>query len=234
MDITPQTPISTIVTEVPAAIAVPQKYGVAFCCTGATPLSAACAHHEIDAARLIADIEAARAPRASRAEPWQTLREVIAHIQQRYHQPLRDELPRLSLMLAKVVLRHGERMPDVLVPLQATFERFHDELLEHMSKEDQGVFPAIVALEAGARGSPSGARWLKDPLDMLVADHTGAETALQRMRELTNSYTPPADACPTFRGAYYGLAELERDMQIHIHLENDILFPQALARAGAR
>lgn len=233
MDITPQTPISTIVTEVPAAIAVLQKYGVAFCCTGATPLSAACAHHEVDADRLIADIESARAPRAGHAVTDQTMAEIIAHIQQRYHEPLRDELPRLSLMLAKVVQRHGERLHDVLPPLQEIFERFHDELLEHMSKEDQGIFPAIVALEAGAQGSPVGARWLKNPLDMLVADHTGAETALQRMRELTNSYTPPADACPTFRGVYYGLAELERDMQIHIHLENDILFPRALAGARA-
>jgi regulator of cell morphogenesis and NO signaling len=233
MDITPQTPISTIVTEVPAAIAVLQKYGVAFCCTGSTPLSAACAHHEIDAARLIADIETARAPRASRETPDQTMRDVIAHIQQRYHQPLRDELPRLSLMLAKVVLRHGERMPDVLVPLQSTFERFHDELLEHMEKEDQGIFPAIAGLEAGASGSQAVSQWLRDPLNMLVADHRGAEAALARMRELTDSYTPPADACPTFRGVYYGLAELERDMQIHIHLENDILFPRALARARA-
>lgn len=233
MDITPQTPISTIVNEVPAAIAVLQKYGVAFCCTGSTSLSAACEHHEIDAARLIADIETARAPRAKGAVPDQTMREVIAHIQQRYHQPLRDELPRLSLMLAKVVLRHGERMPDVLLPLQATFERFHDELLEHMAKEDQGIFPAIADLEAGAAGSQAVSQWLRDPLDMLVADHRDAEAALARMRELTDSYTPPADACPTFRGVYYGLAELERDMQIHIHLENDILFPRALARARA-
>lgn len=163
----------------------------------------------------------------------QTLTEVIAHIQERYHGPLRDELPRLSLMLAKVVEHHGERLRDVLPPLQETFEQFHDELLEHMAKEDQGIFPAIAALDAGASGSQAVAQWLKDPLDMLVADHAGAETALARMRVLTDSYTPPADACETFRGVYYALAELERDMQMHIHLENDVLFPRALARARA-
>lgn len=163
----------------------------------------------------------------------QTLTEVIAHIQERYHGPLRDELPRLSLMLAKVVEHHGERLRDVLPPLQETFEQFHDELLEHMAKEDQGIFPAIAALDAGASGGQAVAQWLKDPLDMLVADHAGAETALARMRVLTDSYTPPADACETFRGVYYALAELERDMQMHIHLENDILFPRALARARA-
>ena len=233
MDITPQTPISSIVAEVPAAIAVLQKYGVAFCCTGATPLSAACAHHEIDAGRLITDIEAACAPRTGASAPGETMRDVIAHIQQRYHEPLRAELPRLSMMLAKVVLRHGERMPDVLLPLQATFEAFHDELLEHMAKEDAGIFPAIADLEGGAPGGPAVAQWLRDPLDMLVAEHRSAEVALARMRELTGSYTPPADACPTFRGVYYGLAELERDMEMHIHLENDILFPRALARARA-
>jgi regulator of cell morphogenesis and NO signaling len=233
MEITPETPISTIVTQVPASIAVLQKYGVAYCCTGATPLSSACAHHEIDAARLIADIEAARAPRPHASAPEATIGDIVAHIQQRYHQPLRDELPRISMMLAKVVLRHGERLRDVLLPLQATFEQFHDGLMSHMAKEDEGLFPMLVGLDAGAQGNDALAQSLRAPLDMLDAEHDEAEAALARMRELTNSYTPPADACPTFRGVYYALAELERDMQLHIHLEHDVLFPRALARARA-
>jgi regulator of cell morphogenesis and NO signaling len=233
MEITPQTPIADLVRQVPAAIAVLQKHGVPFCCTGRTPLSEACAHHGIAEDRLIADIERARAARQSGPAPDAPLHTVIAHIQEHYHQPLREELPRISAMLQKLVQRHGERLPSVLPPLQATFEQFREELMTHLSKEDRGLFPAIVNMEAGLPGSEAAVHWLRDPVDMLEFEHRDAEAALGRMRELTNSYTPPDDACPTFRGVYYALSELERDLEAHIRLEHDILFPRALARAHA-
>ena len=230
MEITPQTPIADLVRQIPAAIAVLQRHGMAFCCTGKTPLSEACAHHAIAAETLLADIEKARAPRAHDLPADAPLERVIAHIQERFHQPLREELPRISAMLDKLVRRHGERLPDVLPPLQVTFEQFRAELMEHMEKEDRGLFPAIVDLEAGLSGSPAMFQWLRAPVDMLESEHSDAEAAMIRMRALTSSYTPPDDACPTFRGVYYALSELERDMEGHIRLENDVLFPRALAR----
>ena len=205
MNITPDTPIAALVRQVPAAIAVLQKHGLAFCCTGATPLSDACAHHAIDPARLLADIARARARQAPALADNAPIPLVIAHIQEHYHQPLREELPRISAMLTKLVQRHGERLPDVLPPLQATFERFRANLVVHMARQD--------------------------PMEMLEAEHDDAASAMLQMRTLTGSYTPPDDACPTFRGVYYALAELERDMEEHIHLERDILFPRAIAPA---
>ena len=154
MEITPQTPIADLVRQVPAAIAVLQRHGVAFCCTGKTPLSEACAHHGIAPEQLLADIEESSVPHPN---------------------DLTLELPRISAMLDKLVRRHGDRLPDVLPPLQATFEQFRDDL---MKPEPRAI-----------------------------------EVALVRMRDLTNSYTPPDDACPTFRGVYYALSELERDME---------------------
>ncbi len=233
MEITPQMPIADLVRQVPAAIAVLQKYGMPFCCTGRTPVSEACAHHGVAEERLITDIKNARATHANDLAPDASLRTVIAHIQERYHQPLREELPRISAMLEKLVRRHGERLPNVLPLLQATFERFREDLMTHLEKEDRGLFPAIVNMDADLPGSGSIVHWLRDPVDMLEFEHRDAEAAMGRMRELTNSYTPPEDACPTFRGVYYALSELERDMESHIRLEHDILFPGALALANA-
>lgn len=229
MNITPDIPIATLVRAVPASIAVLQKHGLAFCCTGKTPLSEACAHHEIDPALLLADIERARVRQAPLVADDARLSQVIGQIQEHYHQPLREELPRISTMLAKLVQRHGERLPEVLPPLQVTFERFRADLERHIAKEDQGLFPALIGLDAGAPGSDTARQWIHNPIALLEVEHDDAVEAMQRMRMLTDSYTPPDDACPTFRGAYYALAELERDMQAHIRLEQDILFPRALA-----
>ena len=139
-------------------------------------------------------------------------------------------------MLAKVVQRHGDRLPETLLPLQSTFERLQNELLSHMTKEDVVLFPAIVAAEAALTQGYKGAErwgWLEQPIGVMEAEHESACADLATMRDLTKGYAPPEDACPTFRGLYYGLAELERDMHVHVHLENNVLFPRAadLARA---
>ena len=164
------------------------------------------------------------------------LKDLVAHIQARYHVPLRDELPRLGAMLDKVVQRHGHRLPETLLPLQATFESLRRELLEHMAKEDAVLFPSVLALEAhaAAKGTSTGWSWIEQPIEVMEAEHEAAGAALATMRALTDGYAPPEDACPTFRGLYYGLSELERDMHLHVHLENQILFPRAARLASAR
>jgi regulator of cell morphogenesis and NO signaling len=232
MNITAETPIATLVRLVPASIAVLQKHGVAFCCTGTTPLTDACAHHGIPTARLIEDIEHVRMRQSAELPIDAPIADVIRHIQEHYHHPLREELPRISAMLTKLVRRHGERLADVLPPLQVTFERFRSEIERHITKEDQGLFPALINLAAAAPGTDAARHWIHNPIETLEAEHDAAVAAMQQMRVLTNSYTPPDDACPTFRGAYYALAELERDMQAHLRLEQDSLFPRALACAA--
>lgn len=238
MDITRDTLIADIVTAEPATIRVFQAHNLDFCCGGRIPLADACERHGLEADALVTELRAAtRSPEET--TDWQRagLAELVSHIQQRFHQPLRQELPRLHQMVAKVVQRHGSRLPETLLPLQATFEGLERELLEHMLKEDQVLFPAITALEDASRtgGSRTPWMWIEQPIGIMEAEHDEAGTALARLREITRDYTPPEDACPTFRGLYYGLAQLERDMHVHVHLENNILFPRAgrLARAGA-
>jgi regulator of cell morphogenesis and NO signaling len=94
----------------------------------------------------------------------------------------------------------------------------------------------VLALEANAaaEGTSSVGSWIDQPLDVLEAEHEAAGAALATMRWLTHGYAPPEDACPTFRGLYYGLSELESDMHMHVHLENHVLFPRATRLALAR
>lgn len=231
MNITRDTQVSAVATEMPATIRIFQEHGIDFCCGGKRPLAEACADRGLDVDALVAKLQRSIAG-ADAERNWQTapLGELIGHIQQRFHEPLRQELTRLAAMLAKVVSRHGDHLPETLGPLAATFSALHDDLLQHMTKEDVVLFPAIVAAETG---DVAAASFVSQPIGVMEAEHEHAGLALAQMREITGGYTPPEWACPTFRGLYFGLAEFEREMHIHVHLENNILFPRAAAMAIA-
>jgi len=236
MQFTASTTVAEVAAAEPATIKVFQRHKIDFCCGGKIAMADACARHGLDTEALLAELRAVRAAADDPAD-WRRLplKDLVAHIQARYHGPLRDELPRLGAMLDKVVQRHGHRLPETLLPLQATFESLRRELLEHMAKEDAVLFPSVLALEAHAtaKETPTGWSWIEEPIEVLEAEHEAAGAALATMRALTNGYAPPEDACPTFRGLYYGLSELERDMHLHVHLENQILFPRAAQLASS-
>lgn len=235
MEITREMTVAELATLQPATIRVFQKHHIDFCCGGKIPLAEACQRHELDADTLVAELRAATASPQEGAE-WDaaSLTALIAHIQHRFHEPLREELPRLSVMMAKVVSRHGFRLPDTLLPLRDTFQELERELLAHMHKEDAILFPAIVALEAGRRAPTGQWTWIDGPIDVMEAEHDQAGAALAALRSITGDFVPPPDACPTFRGLYHGLAELEATMHEHVHLENNILFPRAAQLAVER
>ena len=232
MTITTSTLVADIATASPATIKVFQRHRIDFCCGGRVPLGEICEAHQIAPPLLIEELEKA----LSANEPdvdWtkESLTSLVAHIQARFHRPLVEEIPRLRAMVDKVVSRHGARLSR-LAQLQETFVVLQHELLDHMKKEDVVLFPAIVALEAGAApGRSAGWTWIDQPIGAMEAEHASAGAALERIAELTVGHTPPEDACPTFRGLYHGLSELERDMHVHVHLENHILFPRAAALA---
>jgi regulator of cell morphogenesis and NO signaling len=236
MTITPSTLVADIATASPGTIRVFQQHRIDFCCGGKIPLSEVCDRKRLDVQVLIHELDTALLSGES-AIDWtrEPLADLVAHIQRRFHRPLKAELPRLRSMLDKVVSRHGARLPQTLLPLQATFADLQAELIAHMTKEDVVLFPAIVALEAGdADERGAGWKWIEQPIDVMEAEHANAGAALARMSDVTKGYVPPDDACPTFRGLYHGLADLERDMHLHVHLENHVLFPRAAALARTR
>ncbi len=229
MTIAPETTVAEIATSAPATIRIFQDHQIDYCCGGRIPLAQACTARGLDIATLLQELQAAVAP-SSHEPVWanESLTALVRHIQARYHEPLRVELPRLDAMLDKVVSRHAHHLPETLLPLQRAFKGLQAELLVHMATEDRVLFPFIVALEAG-QGVPTAdaLQWIQSPIAAMEADHEEAGRALAFIRDVTGSFAPPEWACPTFRGLYYGLSQLEADMHLHVHLENNILFPRA-------
>lgn len=226
--ITTSTLVADIAAAYPATIKVFQRHRIDFCCGGKLPLEDVCRRHRLETDALIAELDAALTTEESTTDWTQApLTDLVAHIQQRFHRPLETELPRLQAMLEKVVSRHGDTMPDTLLPLRSTFATLTSELAEHMAREDAVLFPTIVALERHADSSIDGSTRIDRAIEVMEREHASAGDALARIAALTNGYVPPDGACPTFRGLYYGLAELERGMHEHVHLENHVLFPRA-------
>jgi regulator of cell morphogenesis and NO signaling len=132
--------------------------------------------------------------------------------------------------LEKILAKHSARHADVLLPLAGTFQAMKEELDAHLMKEEMVLFPLIRSLERtpGTEAPQFHCGSVANPIRVMMAEHDSAGQALATMRGLTGAYTPPEDACNTFRAFYFGLEAIERDLHQHIHLENNILFPRAL------
>lgn len=220
--------VGELVAERPSRSRVFQKYGIDFCCQGGRTLAEACQRKEVDATLVVGDLEADNCEESDVSNPAELPpRELIDHIVTKHHGFLNQELPRLHAMAERVAKVHGPHTPS-LVELHLVYEEMMIELTHHMSKEEQVLFPAIEAMVDG--------RAVNIPLDgaisAMLAEHDDAGAALARMRQLTHGYTPPPEACNTYRALFAGLAELEEDLHRHIHLENSVLFPAARRMAG--
>ncbi|MFL6260238.1 MAG: iron-sulfur cluster repair di-iron protein [Thermoanaerobaculia bacterium] len=234
MDITPQTQVSEIVVHNPASTRIFHRHGIDFCCGGKRPLSEVCAERRLDVEQIRREIAAAD-PGEAEEKDWsaEPLAAIVEHILARYHRPLQEELPRLAAMAQKVNRAHGAKFPEMIPPLQQRLNELADDLEAHMIKEERVLFPYIVALEeAAAEGkvlprSPFGT--VANPIAALEADHDEAGRLLAEMNRLTGGYELPEGACNTFRALFHGLAGLEREMHLHVHLENYVLFPRAAA-----
>lgn len=227
------TTVGEIVARHPGTSRIFDRAGVDFCCGGKRPLGEVCAAKGLPADRLLAELEAELA--AGGDEPIASLAaaplpELTRYIVERFHVPLREELPRLGRMAEKVLLAHGGAHPEVVPELVRVFRAFRPELEGHMAKEEAVLFPAIEALAGPAAARRGGKPPIAELIVALEGEHDGAGAALTRLSELTGSFAPPAGACNTFRALYDGLAHLETEMHLHVHLENSVLFPRAMAR----
>lgn len=207
----------------PAAIRVFEDHGIDFCCGGGKPLAVACLEKEVDPAALLTELETALRAAPPAGSNWRTapLPELIDHILERHHAYLRAEFPRLRKRMAAVRAAHGERDGARLEELDGVLASLQLELEMHMHKEEFILFPAI------RRGEP----WIRQPIAVMEMEHESAGEALASLRRITAGYQPPEHACATYRALYAGLEELEKDLHVHIHLENNILFPRAMQEA---
>lgn len=219
--------VGELVAERPGRSRVFQSLQVDFCCQGGRTLREACERKGLPLDDVLRQLEA----EMQEADPLNPaglpLDELAGHIVAKHHAFLRRECPRLRAMSARVAQVHGGHTPS-LVEVFDVYCGLEAELESHMMKEEQILFPAVSAMIRGESGPVS----LDGPIACMIHEHDDAGAALARLHELTGGYSPPADACNTYRALFAGLADLEEDLHRHIHLENSVLFPGALRLAG--
>jgi regulator of cell morphogenesis and NO signaling len=226
------THVADLVLEEPSRARVFERYDIDSCCGGKTPLSTACADRGLDLDVVRAAPGESRGDGADEAD-WQAapVAELCAHIVDHHHAYLHDELPRLRLLVEKVARAHGDAHPE-LIDVATTFDGLADELEEHMAKEEHVLFPACVALDEGAPGGFAFGS-VESPIRAMLHEHDEVAVGLKRIRALTKAYEAPEDACNSYRALLDRLQTLEADTHRHVHEENNILFPRALALESA-
>jgi regulator of cell morphogenesis and NO signaling len=231
MNIQPESSVGELVADRPELGTVFEQLGIDYCCGGKRNLAEACQDAEISVESLIARLEAANATDRSGTEidpSILTLSELIGHIVTTHHEYLRKTLPQLNKMVAKVAEAHGERNPK-MTKLPEVMAGFIDEIMSHMMKEERMLFPAICQLEQSPAGTRLPFGSVANPIGVMESEHESAGRALEQFRTLTDDYTVPEWGCNTYRSLVHELSVLEQDMHQHIHKENNILFPKAIA-----
>lgn len=208
-----QQAIGQIAVNLPGSTAVFRRLKLDFCCGGQVPLKQACDSKGLPLDTVLAEL--ALLERSSEAPASESPEVMIDHILTRYHAVHREQLPELIRMARRVEAVHRES-PDVPHGLAEHLEAMEAELLDHMDKEEQVLFPM---LQREGQSLASG------PIRVLREEHTGHGQMLERLMALTGDATPPKGACNTWRALYAGIAQLSDDLINHIHLENNRLFP---------
>lgn len=216
--------VGSMVIENPAVARVFEKFGIDYCCQGRRSLASACAQRGLNLQDIIAQLDVVR--RAAPAE-WQGLgpAELADQIESVHHGYLKAEFPRIAELFGKVIAAHGQRHPE-LREAEQVFRELRAELESHMLKEERILFPMVRSLASGSNPTAHCGS-VNNPIRVMEHEHDIAGAALRNLRAITGEYRPPADACPTFRVLYDALRELESDLHLHIHKENNVLFPRA-------
>jgi len=229
--IDPHVSLAALVLDEPRRAELFERLGFDYCCHGESSLASACTEHDLDVDTAIRMLEASTAPSASAPEHDYDCRsastaELCDHIVESHHERLRLELPRLVETLTTVVRVHGADDPH-LSALARVFDELARDLLDHLEREEQVLFPACRALEAGEGLDRQGL------LEELEHDHADVGATLPLLRELAGGYDSAAARCSTHRALLDGLQALERDLHRHIHEENNVLFPRIRSRLAA-
>ena len=227
--------VGELAVEIPNATREFEKLGIDYCCGGSRTLGEACAEAKISVDEAVNRLQKSMAAAApSTGQDWQNqpLADLIEHITSTHHVFVREECPRIEALAAKVVSVHGKSHPELL-QVQELFAALAEELRVHLMKEEQVLFPYVSRMEesvlSGEPVPPAMFGTVVNPVRMMMQEHAGAGDVLRSLRTVTKDYTLPEDACISYRTLYQALQGFEADLHQHIHLENNILFPRAVA-----
>jgi regulator of cell morphogenesis and NO signaling len=215
--------------------AIFERFGIDFCCGGRVPLADACRAAAVEARTVIEALETLPPPTVNDdVNAWPVDR-LIDHIVSMHHAYVRLALPRIDQHLAAIEAAHLSRHPE-LAYVRARFGELAQDLTQHMLKEEHVLFPYVRELAVRARAgawAPSPFGSVANPIRMMEREHDDAAAHLRTIRELTADFSAPADGCTTFGVCMAELAEFERDLHRHVHLENNVLFPAAIRLESA-
>ncbi len=233
MEIFKEQKVGEIVAEDYRTAGVFKKFGLDFCCGGGKPVAEACEQKGINLNTLLDELEAVttEGDDSHNYKEWSP-ELLIDYIEQRHHRFVRSKLPEIETYAKKVAKVHGSRHEE-LNEILDEFLMLKDELLDHLEKEEQMLFPYIKEL---VRIDQTGEKMEKepdfgsveDPVEMMEEEHDEAGEAMAKIQKWTNNFTPPEDACATYRVLFQNLEGFQDDLHKHVHLENNILFPKAL------
>ncbi|MBF6608713.1 MAG: iron-sulfur cluster repair di-iron protein [Flavobacterium sp.] len=226
--------IGEIVAEDFRTAAVFSKYGIDFCCKGNRTLEEVCEKKNVSVNTLTEELTRAASDLSGNGTDYQSWPSdlLIDYIEKKHHRYVEEKSPVLIQYLNKLCKVHGERHPE-LFTIHDLFYESAGELAAHMKKEELMLFPFIKKMIKAKAGNlplenPHFGT-VENPVAMMKDEHTTEGERFEEIAKLTDNYTPPADACSTYRVTFAMLQEFEQDLHTHIHLENNILFPRAIA-----
>ncbi len=224
--------VADVVRENIATAHVFKKYGIDFCCGGGTSIDAACSKHHVDKQELMEEINHALHSRTPSVNYNQWPLDFLCdYIEQTHHRYVLEAIPIIKSYVAKVAKVHGHASPEV-IEIESLFTNVESELIPHLQKEELILFPYIRTLvksiNLGQELSNPQFESVANPIRIMIHEHDVAGDLLKSIRNLSNNFQTPDWACNTYRALYAKLEEFENDLHLHIHLENNILFPKAL------
>jgi regulator of cell morphogenesis and NO signaling len=233
MNATPETTIREIVATDFRTAAVFQRFGLDFCCNGCRTIEQGCREAGADERAVLREIDAildAPAWASPRFTEWEPAA-LVSYIVANHHGYVRKAVPTLLEHTRKIADVHGARHSELL-HIARLFERVAAEMIDHMAKEERILFPFVVAMsEAAASRTPLPRPpfgTVENPIRMMEHEHQFVGDAMAEMRLLTDGYAAPEDSCATYRVCLQELEAFETDLHMHVHLENNVLFPKAL------
>jgi regulator of cell morphogenesis and NO signaling len=225
--------LAQIVNNNHQAASVFEKYHLDFCCKGKRSLEQACTEQQLSISRVTEDLENIFTKDNNSTIDFEkmNLAQLSDYIVQTHHAYVKNEMPQIYAYLQKVSSKHGERHPELYEIFQI-FSAVKEEMEDHMKKEELILFPRIKELQKLADDEKANLHlnitYLQSPITVMEQEHDFAGSLLNDIRILSNDYTPPQDACTTYRLSFAALNAFELDLHQHVHLENNVLFPKAI------
>jgi regulator of cell morphogenesis and NO signaling len=225
--------IGEIVTENYRTASIFNNYNIDFCCKGNVPFGEVCSNKNIDSEKLLNEVKTilnATSDSSLDYQNWQI--DLLAnHIEAKHHSYIVNKTPELNNFLNKLCSVHGKNHPE-LFQVREMFSASAGELAKHMKKEELILFPyvrqMVLSQQKNEKLKTPHFGTVTNPIQMMMTEHSTEGDRFRMMEEITNNYTVPSDGCTTYKVTYSMLKEFQNDLHLHIHLENNILFPKAI------